>query len=307
MQKKVFKERKVYNVSVGVPAFNEEKNIVRVITDILKQEEKGWKLKELIVFCDGVRDKTYKLAKEVGGKSIKVYNFRTRCGKSHRVNQMLKVFKGDILIIFDADIFFSGNSVITNIIKEFAFEGVGLVSGNCRVFPANNFFQRAIFTSYYVYYKSREKFKSGHNVFGCTGACLAVKKDLAEKIDIPKGVVNEDTFLYFSCLKEGFKFRHAKSSLVFHKLAANTKDFIRQILRTHPEAVHLAYTKYFGELVNQEYKRPADFYLKSILEVFIMNPLGTLYMIALKLFCKPLFPFFSSRYKLNWFTAASTK
>ncbi len=300
-------KEKVLKVSVGISAYNEGKNISMVLKDIALQKQDGWVLSEILVCCDGCSDDTFKKVVGIKNKKIKVFNFKLRRGKIYRVNQMIRMFKGDVLVLFDADIRLDNSAVINKLMAKFRNPKVGLVGGNSQVYPPKSFFQKAIFTSYYVYYQSRRVVKGGHNVFGCTGACLAARAEFIKEIYIPPEVIGEDSFLYFSCLKNGYQFRHAAGAIVYFKLAENLKDFLKQIFRTHPESVDLVYTPYFGDLVRKEYQRPFRFYLTSIVEVMLKNPLGTVYMIILKLICKPLFPFFSRKYKLEWFTAVSTK
>lgn len=303
-----FNLRNLFTVSIGISALNEEGNIKNVLKDILSQKQDNWRLSEILVHCDGCEDNTAAISSSLKNKYIKVIEHQKRKGKVFRVNQIIKSFTGDILIFFDADVRLKDRNVINNLIAEFIKNpDIMLAGGNSQTYPPNSFFQKAIYTSYEVYYKSRETIKGGHNVFGCTGACLALRKELAGKVIIPPDVISEDTFFYFSCLSLGYKFKHAKKAVVYFKLAENLQDFLKQVFRSHPESVSLIYKKYFGDLIDKEYKRPLGFYLKSVLRVFLKNPVGTAYMILLKIFCKPFYYIFSKKYKLEWFTAVSTK
>jgi glycosyltransferase involved in cell wall biosynthesis len=300
------KQRK-YQVSIAISALNEERNIGNVLKEIISQHQSAWNLKEILVYCDGCSDSTFEKATKVKSKKVKVIEGRRQKGKVARVNQAMREFTGDILVIFDADIKLGNANVISALVSQFKKDSdVMFVSGNSKVFPPKTFFERVIYTSYLVYYDARERLKNGHNVFGCSGACIALRRKFAKKVRIPS-VINEDTYLYFSCLSMGYKFRHAKKALVFYQLAGNLKDFTKQIFRTHPEAITQSYQKYFGNLIKKEYKRPLGFYFKSILKVFLKDPVGTILMILIKLFCLPLFPFVSKNYKLEWYVAESTK
>src|SRR4030042_4273982 len=300
--------KKTIKVSVGISALNEEKTIGSILDSILSQTQNGWTLTDILVYSDGSIDKTLLEVRKKSSSLIKVRDFRERKGKPFRCSQMLKVFKGDILVIFDADIKISDSDVITNLIEEFRNgKDIMLVGGDSRVFPPRNFFEKAIYTSYYVYYKSREKLRDGDNAFACTGACIALRREFAKQVTIPKWVICEDSYFYFSCLKAGYKFKYAPYARVYYKMAANLKDYIKQMFRSSPEAVNLIYKKHFGDLIREEYYRPTTFYLKAILETFCKNPLGTMYMVSLKLFAQPFYFYFSKRYKLSWYTAASTK
>jgi cellulose synthase/poly-beta-1,6-N-acetylglucosamine synthase-like glycosyltransferase len=300
--------KKTYKVSVGIAALNEEKSIGAVLDSILSQKQNDWVLNEVLVYSDGSTDKTVFEARERDTNLVKTMDFKERKGKPFRCNQMLKVFKGDILVIFDADIEIVGKNVITNLIDKFRESSdIMLVGGNSRVYPPRNFFERAIQTSYHVYFKSREELKGGDNAFGCTGACVALRKEFAKDIQIPKWVISEDVYFYFSCLKAGYKFKYAPRAKVLYKTAGNLKDFMKQMFRSSSEAVNLRFKNHFGDLVNREYSRPKLFYIKSVLEVFLKNPLGSLYMMILKVLAKPFYFYFSKRYKLSWYTADSTK
>jgi cellulose synthase/poly-beta-1,6-N-acetylglucosamine synthase-like glycosyltransferase len=302
------KPEKIFRVSVGISAFNEEGNIKNVLEDILSQKQNNWELSEILLQCDGCKDNTAQVAQSINVNLIKVSEHKQRKGVIFRVNQVLKSFSGDILVLFDADVRLKDRNVINYLIEKFINNSdVMLVGGNSKNYPPKSFFQKAIYTSYEVYYKSREEIKGGHNVFGCTGACLALREEFAKRVIVPIDVVSEDTFFYFSCLSLGYKFRLAKRAVVYFKLAGNLKDFLKQVFRSHPESVSIIYKKYFGDLIDKEYKRPLGFYLKTILQIFLKNPIGTTYMILLKIFCKPFYSFFSKKYKLEWFTAVSTK
>jgi len=300
--------KKTFKISIGISALNEEKTIGKVLDSVLAQIEDGWIFGEILVYSDGSKDKTVIEARKRDKKLVKVKEFRERKGKPFRCNQMLKAFKGDILIIFDADIKIVGRNVITNLVDKFRNgRDVMLVGGNSRVYPPKSFFDKAVQTSYYVYFKSREKLRDGNNAFACTGACLALRKEFAKKIVIPGWVISEDVFFYFSCLKMGYKFRYSPNAKVLYKAAGDLKDFMRQMFRSSPEAVNIHYKMHFGDLVTREYFRPKLFYIKCVLEIFFKNPVGTLYMMILKILAKPFYFFFSRNYKLSWYTADSTK
>ena len=295
-------------VSIAISALNEERTIKQVIKDILAQRQRGWTLIELLVYCDGCEDKTGDIVRSIKNPKIRIYEGKDRRGKVYRINQAISDFRGEVLVIFDADIKLEGRNVIMNLISEFRKgDKVVLVGGNSRVYPPKTFFERAIYSSYIPYFEAREKLKGGNNVFGCTGACFALRRDFAKKADMPSWVINEDTFFYFTCISSGYDFRHAKRAKVYYALANNLRVFLKQIFRTHPEAVKVKYTKLFGNLIEKEYQRPLIFYIKSIWKALMLNPIGTLYMIAIKLFCLPFYSLISGSYSLKWYGRISSQ
>lgn len=292
-------------VSIGITAYNEQNNIRFVLQDVLKQYRKGWNLEEILILNDGSTDLTSYEVKKVRSKLIKPFEFKLREGKSYRLSQMFKQFKGDILIMFDGDIRLANKNVITNLIDGFDNQKVMLIGGNSTPYPAKNFFQRSVATTFSVFYKSRISIKSGNNVFGCTGSILAIRKKLAQMIKLP-AVINEDVFIYMSCLKMGYEFRYQDNAKVFYKLPSNLKDYLRQLFRSTPQAVEIELEKYFGRLVSDEFSRPSNFYIRSIYSEFLRNPFELMFAVSVNLVCKLFYPFVSRNYKLSWFTATST-
>lgn len=294
-------------ISVGISAYNEERNIANLLEQVLNQKQNNWKLKEILVYSDGSSDQTVLKAKKVRSKYIKIFHDGKRLGKTNRIKQICKRVTGDALVILDADLFIRSSHVISELVKQFyKNQNVGVVGGNTQPLQPNSFFQRAVYSTFKVFEESREKLKGGHNIFGCNGGCIALRRDFIDKITF-KNVINEDDFFYFTCLKQGRIFRHAAKAVVYYKLPTNLKDYLKQSFRSNPDAVILNFKNLFGTRVEAEYHRPFLFYTRSILKAFLSNPLGTFYISAVTLLCKPFYPLISKNFKLSWYTAKSTK
>lgn len=293
-------------VSVGIPAYNESNNIKNVLKDILSQRRDGWRLAEVLVFDDGSTDGTVMKMGEIKDKLIKIHPGKKRCGKTYRLNQMFSEFGGNILVMFDGDIRIVGKSVITKIVKAFESDDqVMLVGGNSKPMDPLSFFQRSVYSTFSVFNKSRKAVRGGNNIFGCTGSILAIKKELAKSFKIPK-VFNEDAYIYFYCLQMGYKFLYEDNAQILYKLPTNLSDYLRQLFRSNPAAVDFELKKYFGNLVEEEFKRPLGFYIKSVIKTFVEQPAEVLFIVAVNIISKPFYPVISRNYKLSWFTASST-
>jgi cellulose synthase/poly-beta-1,6-N-acetylglucosamine synthase-like glycosyltransferase len=295
-------------VSIGMAAYREEENIKKVLTDILNQtQDETWELTEVLVYVDGKVDATADKAKEVNSKYIRIYEDNERKSKAYRLNQMFKEFSGDILVMFDADIKIKDTSVVSKLVEPFIEDDkVALVGGNSRPFPPQNFFQKAVYSTFKVFYKSRLEINNGNNIFGCTGSILAISQSMAKAIS-EKLPINEDAYLYMYCVSKGLKFIYVDNAEIYYKMPTNMSDYIRQVLRSEPEAVSLELDKHFGSLTRKEFHRPLGFYALCIFKEFIANPLGVLMLIGVNLFCKAIIPVISKHYKLAWYSAQSTK
>ncbi len=294
-------------VSVGISAYNEEKNIKNVLRDILSQNQNGWKLKEILVYCDGCTDKTAENVMKIKNRHIKLVNDGRRAGKTKRVGQIFHEFDGDYIVMFDADIRLSGRNIINNLMDAFDKNpNIRLVGGNSIPFFPKTFFEKANYSTFMVFYQSRTTLHCGQNIFGCTGHCLALRRDLAREIKFPK-IMNEDVYIYLFNKSMGYDFYHVHKAVVYYKLPTKLSDYLKQIFRSNPEAVHQNFERYFDKLVSEEYRRPFKFYAAAIFKVFLEDPLPTMYIIIINIIAQPFYAFITKRYKVAWPTAQSTK
>ena len=292
-------------VSIGIPAYNEAKNIKKVLSGILAQNQEGWKLKEIFVICDGCTDKTAEKAREVESKELIVLEDGLRKGKTKRLNELFKMVKGEILIMFDGDIGCANKNVITTLLKPFENKKVALVGGNSQPYRPKTFVEKAVYSTFTVFYESRKKLKKGHNVFGATGSILAARTAFVKPIIIPK-VVSEDAYLYLYCISKKYLFRYVDEAVIYYKLPSNFKDYFKQVLRSAPVSVTTEMYPHFGTRAYKEFKRPAGFYVQQIFTAFMQNPVGVIVIVALNIVARPLQKLVIKNYKLDWFTAHST-
>lgn len=94
--------RKIKSISIILPAYKQE----RTITEDIKNLENflsGLTISyEIIVVVDGLEDNTYKNAKKISNKNIKVFYFKNNCGKGYAVKFGMAKAKGDAIGFIDA-------------------------------------------------------------------------------------------------------------------------------------------------------------------------------------------------------------
>ncbi len=118
-------------VSIISPAFNEEENIPYLISEFIEFKEinnlKDW---ELVIVDDGSNDKTYEKAFELSKnrEDIIVLKLPYNKGKTDAIKTGLKYSRGEIIIIFDADLQFSFEDAY-RICKKIEEENWDLVAG----------------------------------------------------------------------------------------------------------------------------------------------------------------------------------
>src|SRR5690349_19774683 len=96
---------KKLTLTIGIPAYNEEKNIAALLRNILDQEiPNNIIAKNIIVISDGSTDNTIINAKQVKNKIVKIIDVNKRQGIAESQNKLIKMCNTDILVILNADI-----------------------------------------------------------------------------------------------------------------------------------------------------------------------------------------------------------
>jgi glycosyltransferase involved in cell wall biosynthesis len=299
--------KKSLHISIGIAAYNEEKNIRSLLKDLLSQSEEGFALDKIFVSCDGCNDRTAEFARSVDGKKVVVFDNKDRQGKTRGLQQVIDAFESDIIVLFDADVKLANQRVLTSVVNMFlADKKTVLVGGNTEPFAPRTFFERAVYSTFIVFQQSRRTMHGGHNIYGCNGGCMAIEKSFAKSLHLP-AVANDDDFIYFTAKAKGLQFRHTPDATVYYKLPTHLSDFLKQSFRSDPQAVVLNMEEMFGDIVAQEYQRPVALYAKFIWNAFKRYPLETIYIMFVRGVCLPLYPLITRNYKLDWFTATSTK
>jgi glycosyltransferase involved in cell wall biosynthesis len=94
--------RKIKSISIILPAYKQEKTIVEDI-ERLKKFLSGLTIPyELILVVDGSEDNTYKNAKLLKNKNVKVFSYKDNRGKGYAVQYGMLKAKGDAIGFIDA-------------------------------------------------------------------------------------------------------------------------------------------------------------------------------------------------------------
>ena len=118
-------------VDVLVPAYNEDKVIVRTIDSLLAQKYAG--VLRVVVIDDGSPDETFEVARRAFAHDPRVEVLRKpNGGKASALNVGLAHSKAEIVVCLDADTIFE-EETITCLVEPFVDPAVAAVAGNAKV------------------------------------------------------------------------------------------------------------------------------------------------------------------------------
>ncbi len=300
-------KKTIPTLTVAVSVFNEERNIKNFLKSVLKQETKDFKLSKIIVYSDGSTDKTINIAKSIPSKLIDVIEDKNRIGKSTRLNQIYKMVNTDILVQSDADVILSSNDTIHHLIQPMLKENkVGMCGGHPEPMKAATFTEKAVNSTFQMYSRLRSDLRKGNNVFSADGRLLAYRKDLYKKIVIPEDMIANDAFTYFACITKKFKYAYSPKAVVKFRSPQKLKDQIRQNTRFVSAPIRLK--KIFNKnLIDKEYFIPNNIRYTYMLQEFLKNPLGCLYIYIVNTYCKLRAIKIEKKLNAKWDMAITTK
>jgi dolichyl-phosphate beta-glucosyltransferase len=116
-------------VSLIIPAFNEEKRITHTMECVSKFMNKHFKSYEVIVVDDGSTDGTIDVLKTYHDVHLKIISQGRNRGKGQAIKTGMSYAKGDYCFFMDADLPYPLNSMI-EAIKVFRKTGADLVIGS---------------------------------------------------------------------------------------------------------------------------------------------------------------------------------
>jgi len=103
-----------YDLSILVPAYNEEKTISHCVNDLIQTLDGHNLCYEIIVVDDGSHDKTFELAKdaiECTSNNVIIVRHKSNGGKGNAIMTGLSLTTKDIIVIQDADMEYSSKNI----------------------------------------------------------------------------------------------------------------------------------------------------------------------------------------------------
>ena len=294
------------SITIATSAFNEEANIKRFLESVLSQKGNSFVIEKILIVSDGSTDKTVELVESFKDTRIKIIDHKERRGQSFRLNEIYSILLSDILVRSDADVVYSHDHVIRDLIQPIIKDKkVGMCGGNPLPFNPVTFTEKAVRCSLDSYLPLRSKLNDGDNIYSAMGCLLAYRKEFIKKVKIPNIIAN-DMFSYFSCLSLGYKYKYVPSAIVKYRLPQTLQDHIKQNIRFSSGPIRMK--KYFPEdLINRELHIPMRLKLRYRLEQLIKHPILSIYIYSVNSYCRYKANKTAHNISAKWEIANSTK
>ncbi len=220
-------------VAVLIPAFNEEKVIVRTIRSVLNSDYPHLRI---IVIDDGSSDRTSEVAREAYTEEIKagmVTVLRTaNGGKAEALNFAVAELEEEFYVGIDADTVIAADAV-SKLVCHFADPRIGAVAGNAKVGNRVNLWTRWQALEYITSQNFERRALDLFNIVTVVpGAIGAWRTDAVRHGGgYPVNTVAEDADLTMNLLEQGYKVIYEDRALAFTEAPATARGLMRQRFR----------------------------------------------------------------------------
>ena len=221
------------SVAVLIPAYNEEKVIVRTIRSVMMSTYKNIRI---IVIDDGSTDRTSEVARsaypaDIASGRLLVLT-KPNSGKADSLNYALDYFDDDIYVGIDADTVIA-HDAIANLVPHFANPQIGAVAGNAKVGNRVNLWTRWQALEYITSQNfERRALDLFDVVMVVPGAIGAWRTSLVKAAGgYAADTVAEDADLTMNLLEQGYSVIYEDRSLAFTEAPINADGLKRQRFR----------------------------------------------------------------------------
>ncbi len=304
-------------VSIIVPAFNEEKTILKTLHSIYALDYPMHKF-EVIVVNDGSKDGTLEVVTSFGkGKNNLIILSHENCGKAASMNKALAVARGEYFACLDADSFVHPLTLrkMMYIFSSEKDEKLAIVTPAMKVYEPINILQRVQWLEYLVIILIARLSSEMDSLYVAPGPFSVYRTSVIRKIGgFDSKNITEDQEIAYRIQKHHYRIKQCPDGYVYTTTPSTFKGFYRQRRRWYLGGMVCA-AQYKELVANKEY---GDFgimqmvknvlgYVFAVLGIglgvyFILKPLYH-YIRAMMLVHLDIWPYILAlKWKLTWFS-----
>lgn len=288
-------------VTIGIPTYECGKSLVTTLDSIRANSVAD---NQILIAVDGDQNIDRLESLDLGEVQVKV--FKLRQGQSTRINDLFAWADTDILILTNDDVKWDANA-LASIINTFEQTGADLVTTQMVPLLAKGLEEKIINFGAAVSNQVVVSYHQGHSYLGCNGRLIALSRKLYSTLKIPTDIWNNDAYLYFAAVLNGYRHEHCVSAICYYRSPLHLSEHFKQSVKFQVSKDDLQV--HFKDDLTRYYTVPLWVLLKAFCIVLLANPLTGIAYLAVHGWSKwlalvsPL-----KKTKLTyWETDASTK
>ena len=226
--------------TIGICAYNEGKNISRLLENILRKQKLP-ALSEVIVVCSGCTDRTVEIAREYANKDsrIRVLVENQRRGKASAINQILAHAKSDAILFLSADTL-PNQGCFQRLLSQLQLPNVGIVCGNPMPINGSNNLVDKLVQILWSFHSHVFKQLNDAGLARHATEIFCIRKGIISRI--PMETINDDAYIALMTKKRGWLIKYDEMSRVSICGPQTFEDYFnqrRRILHGHHQVKKL--------------------------------------------------------------------
>jgi len=279
------------SISIGIPVYNEENNISKLLGSIENQRQEKYKIDCVFVVDDCSTDKSKsEIQKYISNSKlpIKFIHLEKNFGKAKVLNIIYGLVKSEILITFDSDALFPNKGDVNNCINEwvkpYLGEGndkIGLVCCRAKLIDKKCALSR-VYNFTISYCDIIMNLIPDHPSFA-NGYMQIIPKKVFKNIYYPENLIRIDTFLYLWIKKHKLKFNLLESPRLCLRSEEGKGFFWYLKMQGRVNQIPQRHIDEFGKEAKKIYKYPPkSILLPAFFKALIKNPTEGLLFVVWK-------------------------
>jgi len=212
-------------LTVGIPAYNEEQNIVNLLQSLEGQRP----LISEVIVSDDSSDRTPGLVRDFARSSqleVKLFHHNSRRGAAPAWNEIFQQAAGEVIVLYDADTI--PHPSCTEQLASHVSGKTVLCASNSQPIQAKGIAGRAsVFISKWL----RSVRQEGLSQYTVMGRALAIDAAAAKKILIPSDMIAIDLYLQCRVLQMGLQVVYNDDAVVYFKPPSSMYEMASQVVR----------------------------------------------------------------------------
>ena len=213
-------------ISIGVCAYNEEKNIERTIRAIFDQELENVVVDKIFVVSSGSTDRTDEIVTNLSEEypNLMLLPQAKREGKNSAINLILETKQTEIVVLLNADNVFAKPTSLQELLLPFFDKKVGMSGG--RPIPTNDNNTIAGYATNLIW--------SMHHHISLTDPKigeLVAFRDIGTKL--PLDMQSDEDILRMNLENKGYDVRYCPEATIFNRGPETIRDYIKQRKRVN--------------------------------------------------------------------------
>lgn len=232
-------------VSICCPVYNEERNIVAFLQNLLEDTRTLDCTWELLLCLSGCTDRTALRINEQFSQvnEMRVLVEEERRGKANAVKKLRSEAMGDYLIFTDGDVLWQ-KGACDLLLRRLKMGHIGIVAGRILPLkPGHGLLDRINVLSFEYWHRLRELKCSQEELWAISGQIYAIRKCLASTM--PDSIINEDAFIGKWVKTQGYLVDYEPRAIVLVNYPKTWQDFFTQKVRNRSGWLQLS--QHFGK------------------------------------------------------------